>query len=107
MLPLENLDKNGAIWCNLGVPKYAITKLKISNFKVNKSTTTKVNCHTFPEVKSRCTCYTKINTFRINKGGLGAIPPEAEEILKNQTKWRLFLYFYFYFLAGLPRSPKL
>ena len=42
MLPRENFDKNGAIWCNLGVPKYAITKLKISNFKVNKSTTTKV-----------------------------------------------------------------
>ena len=45
------VDKNGAIWCNLGIPKYAITKLKISNFKVNKSTTTKVNCHIFfPEV---------------------------------------------------------
>ena len=40
----ENFDKNGAIWCNLGVPKYAITKLKINNFKVNKSTTRKVNC---------------------------------------------------------------
>ena len=37
-------DKNGAIQCNLGVPKYAITKLKINNFKVNKSTTTKDNC---------------------------------------------------------------
>ena len=50
-LPRENFDKNGAIWCNLGVPKYAITKLKISNFKVNKSTTTKVNLpHFFPEV---------------------------------------------------------
>ena len=47
MLPRENFDKNGAIWCNLGVPMYAITKLKISNFKVDKSTTTKVNCHTF------------------------------------------------------------
>ena len=46
MLPRENFDKNSAIWCNLGVPKYAITKLKISNFKVNK-TTTKVNCHIF------------------------------------------------------------
>ena len=43
MLPRENFDKNGAIWCNLGVPKYAITKLKINNFKVKQSTTTKVN----------------------------------------------------------------
>ena len=50
MLPQENFDKNGAIRCNLDVPKYAITKLKISNFKVNKSTTTKVNCHISPAV---------------------------------------------------------
>ena len=54
MLPEENFDKNGAFWCNLGIPKYAITKLKISNFKVNKSTTTKVktkvDCPFFPEV---------------------------------------------------------
>ena len=40
MLPQEIFDKNGAIWCNLGVPKYAITKVKINHFKVNKSTTT-------------------------------------------------------------------
>ena len=31
-----NFDKNGAIWCNLGVPKYAITKLKINTFMANK-----------------------------------------------------------------------
>ena len=28
MLPRENFDKNGAIWCNLGVPKNVITILK-------------------------------------------------------------------------------
>ena len=39
----------------------------------------------------------KINTFRIYKGGLGAILPEAEEILKNQAKWRLFLYLFLLF----------
>ena len=94
MLPRENFDKNGAMWCNLSVPKYAITKLKINNF--NKSTTTKVNYHIFSLGQSRCTCYTKINTFRIYKGVSGAIPPEAEEIFKNQTKWRLFLYFLFF-----------
>ena len=98
MLPRENFDKNGAIWCNLGVPKYAITKLKISNFKVNKSINQqqqKIIATLFHEVISRCTCYTKKNTFRIYKGGLGggAIPLEAEEILKNQTKWRLFPFF--------------
>ena len=36
MLPRENFDKSGAIWHNLGLPKYAITKLKINNLKVNK-----------------------------------------------------------------------
>ena len=25
MLPRENFDKNGVIWCNVGVPKYVIT----------------------------------------------------------------------------------
>ena len=33
------------------------------------------------------------------QGGLGAIPPEAEEIFKNQTKWRLFLYFINFFFC--------
>ena len=46
------------------------------------------------------------NIYNLQGGSGGASPPEAEEILKNQTKWRLFLYF-FCFLAGLPRSPKL
>ena len=50
LLPGENFDKNGVIWCNLGVLKYAITKVKINHFKVNKSTTIKVNCHNSPEV---------------------------------------------------------
>ena len=35
--PEKILDKNSAIWCNLGVPKYVITNLKIKNFKVNKT----------------------------------------------------------------------
>ena len=39
---------------------------------------------------------TNVNTYRIYKGGMGASPPEAEEIFKkNQTKWRLFLIFFF------------
>ena len=40
MLPREEFDKNGAIWCSLGVLKNEITILKINNFKVTKSTTT-------------------------------------------------------------------
>ena len=80
MLHRENLDKNGAIWCNLGVPKSAITKLKINNFNVSKSTTTKVNCHISLRDQSRCTCYTRINTFGIYKGVWGAIPQKQKKI---------------------------
>ena len=35
MVPRFFFYKNGAIWCNLGVLKYVITKLNINNFKVN------------------------------------------------------------------------
>ena len=78
MLPREKFDKNGAIWSNLGILKYAITKLKINNFKVKQSTTTKVNCHFFPEVNVDVR-YTKRNTFRSYKGGggLGSYPPRS------------------------------
>ena len=47
MLPWENFDTNGAILCNVGVPKYVITNRKTNNFKVTKSTTKKHNRHTF------------------------------------------------------------
>ena len=96
MLPRENLDKNGTIWCNLGVPKYAITKLK--NFlRLNNQQQQKLIAIFFPEVNIDVR-FTKINTFRSYKGGLGGgLPPEAEEIFKNQTKWRLFLKFFFAF----------
>ena len=33
MLPRENFDKNGSVLCNLGVPKYVITILKINTFQ--------------------------------------------------------------------------
>ena len=47
MLPRENFDKNGAIWCDVGVPKYVITNRKTNNFKVTESTTTTHNRHMF------------------------------------------------------------
>ena len=86
MLTRENFDKNGAIWCNLGVPKYAITKLKLSNSKVNKSTTTKVNCHIFPEVYLDVHVIRKQIHLEFTRGVWGSIPPEAEEILKKSNK---------------------
>ena len=96
--PRESFDKNGAIWCNLGVPKNVITILKIINFKVTKSTRTELNCHIFLSDQRRCVLYMKmiIFIFRTEKGGLG----EAEENFKNQTKWKLFLYFFFAFWQG-------
>ena len=49
MLPRENFDKNGAMWCILSVPKYAITKLKINNLRlINKQQ--KLIAIFFPEV---------------------------------------------------------
>ena len=102
MLHRENFDKNCAIWCNLGVPKNVITILKINNFKVTKSTTTELNCHIVLSDHRRCVCYMQMIRFRTEKGGLGDIPPEAEENFKNQT-----IYFFFCLLVGLPRSTKL
>ena len=64
MLPRDNFDKMSAIWCNLDVPKYVFTILKINNFKVTKSTTTELNCHIFLSDESRCACYTKMIRFR-------------------------------------------
>ena len=34
MLPRKKNDKNGAIWCNLGFPKYVIINLKITILRV-------------------------------------------------------------------------
>ena len=106
MLPWENFDKNSAIWCNLGIPKYVITILKINNFKATKSTTTEFNCHIFSPTNIDVHAILKLFDFKLKRGVWGAIPSEIEQFFKNQTKWRLFLYL-FCFLAGLPRSPKL
>ena len=100
--PLENFDKNGVIWCNFWRPKYVITNLKFNNFK-GKNQQENLIAIFLSQSNLDEHVSTKINTYRIKKGGLGG---EAEEILKNQTKWRLFLIFgkapYM-----LPISPKL
>ena len=63
-VPLENFDKNRAVWCNLGVPKYVITILKINTFKVTKSTTTELNCHIFLSDQRTCAWHTKMIRVR-------------------------------------------
>ena len=46
--------------------------------------------------------YVKKIHLEVTRGVWGAIPPEAEDIFKNQTKWRLFLYLFFAFWQGSP-----
>ena len=103
MLPREKFDKNGAIWSNLGILKYAITKLKINNFKVKQSTTTKVNCHFFPEVNVDVR-YTKRNTFRSYKGGgSGELSPQRQKnFLKIKQNGGFSFIFFFAFWQGSP-----
>ena len=45
----------------------------------------------------------EINTFRIYMGGLGGLSPQKQKkFLKNQTKWRLFLYLFFLLFGRAP-----
>ena len=57
---------------------------------------------------------TNVNRFRVSKGGLGGFPPISRRIVfkKKSNERRLFLYgeifkLFFFFFAGLPKSPKL
>ena len=43
----------------------------------------------------------KINTFRIHKAGLGASPPEAEEIFKKSNKMEAFPYLFAFWQGSL------
>ena len=101
MLSLENFDKNSAIWCNLGIPKYVITILKINNFKVTKSTTTEFNCYIFFPTNIDVHAIVKLFNFELKRGVWG-----SRRIFKKSNKMEVFPLF-FCFLAGLPRSPKL
>ena len=97
MLPQKVFDKNGVIWCNVGVPKYVITNLKINNFKDNKSTT-KLNCHISLLDQSRCACKYVDLHLELTRGVWGlASPPEAEEIFKKSNKMEAFPYLFVLF----------
>ena len=78
MLPRKFFDKNGVIWCNHGrYVIYDMANLKINNFKGKNQQENLVviflSLIIIDEHVSK-----KINTFRIDKGGVGASPPEAE-----------------------------
>ena len=63
-------DKNGVIWCNLGAPKYIITDLKINNFrKKNQQENLIAIFHSPTNLDEHVSM--KMNTYRIDKGGLG------------------------------------
>ena len=38
MLPKENFDKSGAIWCNLGVPKYSRSRRDVMSHVIYLTT---------------------------------------------------------------------
>ena len=63
------------IW---GVPNYVITSLKINNVKKTNQQENLIAIF-LSQITLDEHVSTKINTFRIYKGGLGASPPEAED----------------------------
>ena len=69
--PPGKIDKNGAIWCILGVPKFVIMDLNSIDFKDNNSTTTKIIRHSFRQYKSHMHVSTKVNIFTLYKGVCG------------------------------------
>ena len=96
MLPREKFDKNGAIWCNLGVPKSAITKLKINNFKVIKSTTTKANCLISPVVNLDVHVIRKQIHLEFTRGS-GGYPPRSRRKFKKIKQNGGFSFIFFLF----------
>ena len=75
--------KNGAIW---GVPKYVNTNLKINNLK-EKNQQENLIAIFLSQINLDEHVSTKINTFRIYKGGLGDLAPRSRRIfLKNKNK---------------------
>ena len=70
MVPQKIFDKNGVIWCNLGVPKYVITNLKINTFKEKNQQENLIAIFLSPSNLDEHVSL-KINTFRMYKGGLG------------------------------------
>ena len=99
------------IWCNLGGgQKYVITNLKINNFKEKNQQEIFIAIF-LSQIKLDEHSSTKKKYIQNLQGGSeGLAPPEAEEFfLKNQTKWRLFLIFFFFFLlfGKAPCIPKI
>ena len=77
-----------------GVPKYVITNLKINNFKDNKSTR-KRYFRIFSQMNINEHVSTKINIFRIDKGGLA--PRRRRNFFLKSNKKEALPYFFLLF----------
>ena len=84
LLMRKNEKKNGAIWCILSVPKYAIINLNINNFQDYKSATTNSIRHISPLSNLNVRVNKQLHFIR-GSGG------QRFKKKKNQIKWRLFL----------------
>ena len=113
----KNFDKNGVIWCNLGRPNVCYYQPKNHQFYGGKNQQENLIAKFLSQINLDEHVSAKINTFRINKGGsVGLAPQKQKKILKNQTKWRLFLILFLLFgkapyipkiMSLLPSSPKI
>ena len=102
--PPEKNEKNDVILCNLGVQKYVITNVKITILMViNQQQQNLFTIFPSPFKEDVYVC-SKINTFRVLKGGLG---PRSRRNFKNIKQNGGFSFITFCFFAGLPKSPKL
>ena len=97
MLPSENFDKNGAIWCNVGVPKYVITNQKPTISRLLYQQQQNIIAICFTPINFQMCILWKINTFIIDKGVWGVSPQKQKKIKKKSNKIEAFpLYFYFW-----------
>ena len=102
-------------WCDLVqsgcAPKYVITHLKINNFK-EKIKKENLIALFLSQTNPDKHLSTKVNTFRIFKGGLGGLPPppppKQKEFFKKSIKMEAFpFYFFFFAFWQAPYIPKI
>ena len=79
-------DKHGAIWCILGVPKYLIINLKISNFKIMNQQQPKSFAIFFSKINPDAHVSTKMITLIIYKRVCGATAPRSQKKKKKSLK---------------------
>ena len=79
MLPRENLIKTIPSWCNLGVPKYVITILKMNILRLLNQQQRNLIAIFFSQIHVDVHAIRKRLDLELKSGVWGAIPSEAEE----------------------------